>query len=1205
MKRTLSLMLALVLLVGLMPMGAVAIEEHTHVYENGVCTGCGEVDPDYRKPAWGTWVAFGTSITEDKDYMRPGATNIKGTYIPYLSELLGVDAPDANYSIGGAAFSTHLLMYMYYAKYQKYGLTYNGYTHTAIKNADLITIEGGVNDFYGSVPLGKVGDTVPYSKADPITVNPNSTNNFGGTTEGTFAGCIYAAITELRRVAPDATIVFITDNAGTGSCAATKANALGHYLHDYNDVMTAVAESMGCYVIDAGRTAGFEENLKTYLSDHIHHSEAGGEAYANAIWKGLCAIADGENPESGHTHRYTETVTAPTCTEKGYTTYTCICGGSYEDNYTDAVGHSYADGICTICGEKDSDDTEPVWDTWVAFGTSITEDKDYMRPGANVFGTYIPHLSELMGVDAPDANYSIAGAGFTTHLLMYIHYAKYQKDGLTYNGYTHTAIKNADLITIEGGVNDFYSSVPLGKVGDTLPYSKADPITVNPNSTNNFGGTTEGTFAGCIYAAITELRRVAPDATIVFITDNAGTGPCAATKANALGYYLYDYNDMMIAVAESMGCYVIDAGRTAGFEENLKTYLYDHINHSEAGGEAYANAIWKGLCAIADGEKPESGHTHRYTGTIMVPTCTQQGYTTYACICGDSYVGGYVDATGDHVYENGACTGCGEAHPNLANYKGKVISVLGDSISTFAGYIPTADGFNLEHSPRYPQDNLLTDVNETWWMQLLAVLDANLGINESWRSTEVYNYIDEEVNSSYDGTKACMASTTRIQNLGSNGTPDVILFFGGTNDITQSRPVGTFDHATAPTEVDLTSVKWDTVADAYVDAIMRMQYYYPDAQIVALLPFDRSSQGTAKVNQYNSLFLSICEHYGVPSVDLRESGISNADLPDGTHPDAIGMDYITDAVLDVLMSDCNVEAGEHIVHSVTHDLNSAKSTKGYYKGVSHGKPFSTEIIGENLKITVTMCGADITDSVLENYNISIPQVTGDVSITVAGREKTIYEDYLQHFPDELCCGVNLWNALDRQHTYYKGSSWGNNGDNAVYSVTIPIVVGDQIWATSFQANPANGNTSSSSNGIRITWFDEDGVLKSMSTGEVYSEFRTNGYLTAPDGAVAVNIPMWNNSDDNELYILNRDHVYENGACTGCGMILGDADGDGEIAAMDAILLSQYLAGWDVTLNEVSADTDGDGAISAMDAILLSQYLAGWDVTLGPQTRQPE
>ncbi len=39
-------------------------------------------------------------------------------------------------------------------------------------------------------------------------------------------------------------------------------------------------------------------------------------------------------------HNYTKKVTAPTCTKKGYTTYTCTdCGYSYKDNYTNPVGH--------------------------------------------------------------------------------------------------------------------------------------------------------------------------------------------------------------------------------------------------------------------------------------------------------------------------------------------------------------------------------------------------------------------------------------------------------------------------------------------------------------------------------------------------------------------------------------------------------------------------------------------------------------------------------------------------------------------------------------------------------------------------------------------------------------------------------------------------------------------------------------------------
>ncbi len=68
-----------------------------------------------------------------------------------------------------------------------------------------------------------------------------------------------------------------------------------------------------------------------------------------------------------HTHEYTAAVTAPTCTEGGYTTYTCACGDSYVDDYTDALGHAEelvdlmdatctedgytGDIICSVCGE--------------------------------------------------------------------------------------------------------------------------------------------------------------------------------------------------------------------------------------------------------------------------------------------------------------------------------------------------------------------------------------------------------------------------------------------------------------------------------------------------------------------------------------------------------------------------------------------------------------------------------------------------------------------------------------------------------------------------------------------------------------------------------------------------------------------------------------------------------------------------------------
>ena len=68
-----------------------------------------------------------------------------------------------------------------------------------------------------------------------------------------------------------------------------------------------------------------------------------------------------------HEHSYTAVVTAPTCTEKGYTTHTCSCGDSYVDTYVDALGHAWDGGTvtkqptatetgiktytCTRCGE--------------------------------------------------------------------------------------------------------------------------------------------------------------------------------------------------------------------------------------------------------------------------------------------------------------------------------------------------------------------------------------------------------------------------------------------------------------------------------------------------------------------------------------------------------------------------------------------------------------------------------------------------------------------------------------------------------------------------------------------------------------------------------------------------------------------------------------------------------------------------------------
>lgn len=53
-----------------------------------------------------------------------------------------------------------------------------------------------------------------------------------------------------------------------------------------------------------------------------------------------------ETPEDPpHEHYYVKSKTSPTCTEKGYTTYTCSCGDTYDGDFIDALGHNYTSKV--------------------------------------------------------------------------------------------------------------------------------------------------------------------------------------------------------------------------------------------------------------------------------------------------------------------------------------------------------------------------------------------------------------------------------------------------------------------------------------------------------------------------------------------------------------------------------------------------------------------------------------------------------------------------------------------------------------------------------------------------------------------------------------------------------------------------------------------------------------------------------------------
>ena len=68
------------------------------------------------------------------------------------------------------------------------------------------------------------------------------------------------------------------------------------------------------------------------------------------------SFIDGQTVYTMCNHDYEAVTTNPSCTEGGFTTYTCsACGHSYVENVVAKLGHSYAEGICSVCGEKDPD----------------------------------------------------------------------------------------------------------------------------------------------------------------------------------------------------------------------------------------------------------------------------------------------------------------------------------------------------------------------------------------------------------------------------------------------------------------------------------------------------------------------------------------------------------------------------------------------------------------------------------------------------------------------------------------------------------------------------------------------------------------------------------------------------------------------------------------------------------------------------------
>lgn len=179
-------------------------------------------------------------------------------------------------------------------------------------------------------------------------------------------------------------------------------------------------------------------------------------------------------------------------------------------------------------------------------------------------------------------------------------------------------------------------------------------------------------------------------------------------------------------------------------------------------------------------------------------------------------------------------------------FHGKTISVMGDSISTIKDKIPSGNALYYDNTTGKEMT-----FERNYWGDVITRFGAAEGIDEAWSGSTI-------------GSKAAsMASKDRINKLDDNGTPDVILYYGGSNP---DSSVGTFDpDADYAKTVDWAQSYSDT-ASAYAASLQRMKVTYPGAEIIAMIPYYEQNN----IPKQAEVIEQIAKHYDITTIDLRE-----------------------------------------------------------------------------------------------------------------------------------------------------------------------------------------------------------------------------------------------------------------------------------------------------------------------------------------------
>ena len=234
--------------------------------------------------------------------------------------------------------------------------------------------------------------------------------------------------------------------------------------------------------------------------------------------------------------------------------------------------------------------------------------------------------------------------------------------------------------------------------------------------------------------------------------------------------------------------------------------------------------------------------------------------------------------------------------------KGKYLSLIGDSISTFSGWSNIAPG-STSAAIYYPKD-WLNDVNQTYWKKLVDRTGMNLLVNNSWSGSECAGSAS---------SSSCVVSQTnnRCHQLHKNGiNPDYILINIGTNDFDHDFELGVWNGRGEKFPDNPETTSPSTFREAYAVMLYRLRIYYPLARVFCCtIPCgNNEGDGFNEINgkgyslaEWNDAIREVATAFGAKVIEMATAGMDYYTLStlygDGRlHPSEAGMERMYEII---------------------------------------------------------------------------------------------------------------------------------------------------------------------------------------------------------------------------------------------------------------------------------------------------------------------